>query len=428
MTAVEKSSYHFTEIDHVRQRCRSILAMQTVSYEALVKALQGTSPDMVVTALREVDCNDNVRAILDQASLPNSRLHPQGHLLPLPHPSDAEWRFDAQTVRFLLDEAEAVTIAGDRILLFGTPGAVIGALDRRSERAYWVLTPKNVVTKAISVAALDDRRFHFGKAPARSCGAVLMDPPWYLPAYAEMLSDAAKQCRSGAYLYLSVPSEGTRPSAATDVDAIISLAASAGFTFVERRIGALRYINPLFEVSAFAARGIYAPDGWRRSDLIILRLSAENFGTDTNVKCGRSFELTVAGCRLRLSTAANVSAPVNDDLRAVIAGEVFPSVSNRHPNRKQANLWTSTNRAFSLDPTRGVLAMAIVATERGIVLPARLGEQVRRAQLRGAVDKIQPLIQKLDDLVATEIRESQRLTQGVPSWLSTANDARFLND
>lgn len=428
MTPAEQRDFPFPELDHVRQRCRGILSTSAVSYEALIKALQGTSPDVVVMALNEMEYEDQVKTILDQAATPNIRIHAQGSLLPLPHPSDAEWRFDPQTVDLLLDEAEAVTKSGDRILLFGTPGAAIGALGRQSERNYSVLSPKNVVTDAIMAATLNDERFRYGKAPIRSCGAVLIDPPWYLPAYEEMLTTAASLCRKGAHLYLSVPSEGTRPTASGDVERIISFAASVGFRLADKRPGALRYINPLFEVSAFAAQGIFAPDGWRRSDMLVFKLIPTQLPFSPSVTGGRSFELTVGGCRLRLNITAPINTPVNDDFHPVARGEVFPSVSNRHPDRRKANFWTSTNRAFSINPAKAILAMAFLAADRGIVLPARLGTHVKGAQLKGAVDKIHPLIQKLEELVATETRDSQRLTQGTPSWLSTANDARFLND
>ncbi len=429
MIVAQKVNPVSDEVAELGERCRTLLrSSNSISYSTLLKALRGTSPDAVVAALQQLDVTPQIIAILRQASTPLSRPQIQGRLLPLPHPCDAEWRFDSRTVDLLLDEVLGSTADGDNILFFGTPGAAIGARDRKNERRFSVISPANVIESSLRSATEGDARFQFERVSSRSCHSVLMDPPWYLPAYEGMLAAAAPLCKKGAHLYLSVPGVGTRPSAASDNEQVIKFAENAGFELIERRLGVLRYISPLFEISAFDALGIFAPPGWRRSDLYIFRLKSRSGLRIIPAANSRSFELTVGGCRIRLALNGQIARSCSDEFYPLISGDVYPSVSRRDPLRLQANLWTSTNRAYGLDPAKGLLALGILAKSSGVMLPERLDQQIASSQLKRAVDKIQPLIQKLEDLVATEIRDSQRLAQGANVWLKSANDARFLKD
>jgi hypothetical protein len=298
--------------------------------------------------------------------------------------------------------------------------AATSTLDRR----FVVVAPNNSVTEAIRIATREDPRFEFNPTMDPSCSAAILDPPWYLPAYEFMLARCATFCAQHSMLFLSVPSEATRPSARMDGRQIVRLAVRAGFEVDERRGGALRYQTPIFEAAALEAAGIAGPPAWRRSDLVVLRRMNGPSAVPSATESRKAFELTLRGARIRVQLQGSGGR----SLTAIADGEVFPSVSARAAGRSRATLWTTTNRAFEIDPAHGVVSLARVAQHHGLLLPQGLSARLKRMGAPGYVDPIQSLTQEVAQLVEREIAEAARLSGGAATWLATANDARFLSD
>jgi hypothetical protein len=134
--------------------------------------------------------------------------------------------------------------------------------------------------------------------------------------------------------------------------------------------------------------------------------------------------VTLLGVRLRLLNVAQERATT--DLVPIHSGEVFPTVSMRAPRRSEAVLWTSGNRAFSVEHKACLAALMTIAEDRRL-LPEGLYPELLPVRNPKTIDRISPLIQKLLELAEREFAEATNLL-GSEAWETAANDARFLSD
>ena len=402
------------------------LAPEMRSAEEFCERLACGTPTDVVDSLRSIAggagrlATPASRLLEVFASAPDLRVHvPQGCGLPLPHPSDAEWRFSDQTVGRLLTSVIEATCAGDTILFHGTPSMAAAAHHSAADRRFRVAGVGNVVDAAVSALTCDDPRF--ADPQDHLASAAIVDPPWYVDAYAQMLPDCTSRCRTGAHILLVMPPHGLRDSIADDRARIGRIAEAAGLVAVGSEPAGVAYRSPVFEIAAFEAAGLNARfPYWRKGDLMTFVKGADVAG-GVRRAAPPAFELTVEGIRLRL--LGDVSAR-KDGLRPVARGEVFPSVSARAPGRRRANLWTSTNRAFEVDAVAVLRAMAVLAARRE-VCPPGLRTLASSAAESPSVDPIHSLIHELEALVEREIADAGRLA-GEASWTRSIDDARFL--
>lgn len=292
-------------------------------------------------------------------------------LLPVPHPLDFEWRFTADTSRALLDRAAAMTSPGDDLLLFGTPGLAVEALSLPIERRLTFLAENNCVTGRISAlnAATGgplNIAFCSGGLPRESADAVLLDPPWYIDFVRSMLSAAAWACRPGGKVLISLPPDGTRPSAEADRATAIRLGQRMGLKLVEHEPLALRYETPFFERNALAAVGIYAPPQWRRGDLLIFTKSLKPCRP---IVADKSYErpwteISVGRMRLFIRDRDRVRSE-QVGLTSLVEGDILPTVSRRDRRRRAVQVWTSGNRVFAADNPQLILEAAISCQSEG---------------------------------------------------------------
>ena len=178
--------------------------------------------------------------------------------------------------RALLDRATDLTTRGDDILLFGTPGVAAEALTLPMTRRLAFLAEDNAVTRQVSrlnqaTGAPLAIGFCSAGLPQDSADAVLLDPPWYMDFIRPMLAAAAAACRSGGVVLLSVPPAATRPSAVADRDSTLNFALRLGLELIGDEPLGLSYETPFFEANALATSGLFAPERWRRGDLLIFR-------------------------------------------------------------------------------------------------------------------------------------------------------------
>lgn len=411
-----------------------ILALSTIAkartFSDLVLLASGRYPTELLEFLRGCDHLDStlqrhVQALIDDATMavPGKR-HPQGDGLALPHPMDAEWRFTDATADDLLVAAVDTTNAGDEILLMGVPSVAIAALRSRHDRLFSVIGEHNVISDELRSLTAKDGRFDHDDAGQRLAAAAILDPPWYPDQLCDMLSEAASRCAIGAHVFLSAPSEAVRPSIRDDLRQIEATAIQCGLELVDHVAGMLGYRTPFFEMNALRASGIgtWLPE-WRRGSKRVYRKKCSGRTLVSKSPARSGFEVTLSGVRLRLLDVAREGTTA--DLVPIHSGEIFPTVSMRAPRRSEAVLWTSGNRAFSVEHKACLAALTTIAQDRRL-LPEGLYPEISPVRNPKAIDRISPLIQKLLELAEREFAEATNLL-GPEAWETAANDARFLS-
>lgn len=346
----------------------------------------------------------------------------QGQGLPLPHPLDAEWRFTVDCANALLDTVVAATSDEDAILLLGVPSVALAALQSSYARRFVIVGEHNVVSRALDGLTARDPRFrHEG---VRLFAAAVLDPPWYDYPYRSMLARAAAACASGAVVLATAPSDGVRPGVARERDAYLAAAREMGLEVTHYEPEQVRYRTPAFELAAMRAAGVGAwLPAWRTGDFVSFKkrdqLVVPLGGADPE-EALPAIEVTLQGVRVRLLASGRGEA----SLKPVARSEVFPSVSVRTPGRAEANLWTTGNRAFCVDPGTCLRAMLSLCAREGLWQDGLSSDQ---KQIDGgpAVDKINRLTEELANLIRLEIVESEALVGG-SAWERSLSDARYL--
>ena len=439
--------------ERVEATLREVAEDSATTFEGFLRLLDGLDPTEALAALRASAAGSGDPAdlcgrrrslatfLVAEATRVVRRALPQGRSLPLPHPLDAEWRFADETVKALTEELLRVTPPGETLLFHSTPTLAVAAADTTASCRFVSFGPDDVVGACVEAATGADTRFLPAAGAVPLAAVAVIDPPWYLPFYQAMLPICAAGCRVGARIYIVVPPAGVRPSAASDAAAVVRIAARCGLRQVERRRGGVGYRSPLFEIAAFEAAGVLcAPATWRRGDLLLFEKFEEGSGKRSGQVRAKlpAFEVTVSGVRLRVLARPAVAEPISTRrpdhpatptsgrLSAVASTDVFPSVSARASGRGAATFWTSTNRAFSIDPRLALCALAEVARHRGVPLPASFKPGLDAPWRDRNVDAIRTLSHHIDELVDREIFDAERLV-GERSWERATNDARFLN-
>lgn len=258
-----------------------------------------------------------------------------------------------------------MTPAGGDLLLFGTPGLAVEALTYPIDRRLAFLAENNSVTDRVfalnrAMGSPLSIAFCSGGLPRESADAVILDPPWYLDFVRPMFAGAAHACRPGGVVLISLPPDGTRPSAEADRQAAVAFGRRLGLDLIEYCALAIGYETPFFERNALNAAGIYPPPRWRRGDMLMFRkagaptrppLAASTHRRDwTEVGIGRTRLFIRATGKVRTGEAGLVS---------LIEGDILPTVSRRDPRRRRAQVWTSGNRIFRTDNPQLFLEAAI---------------------------------------------------------------------
>lgn len=399
------------------------------SFSELVAKGNGRFPTEILEYLETLSATDTrfahvAKSMIEEARRSSARkLHPQGDRLALPHPLDAEWRFNDETAKDLVQRALDATGAGDSILLLGVPTVVLEAARSGANRIFLVKGDSNVIADGVRKAVAGDLRFKFDFSVDPIAAAAVLDPPWYVDQFVEMLSLAAACCRREAKIFASAAARDVRPEITADWVRIGTNAEGVGLELKKIDKNVLIYRTPLFELNALFASGVNAwlPD-WRRGNLATYVKQGASTETPKAARA-RSFEVTVEGIRLRLVLDTHNN---RGEFLPLSEGEVFPSVSRRAPDRGKANLWTTGNRAFIAPTEKTLTAMLELAHSRDL-LPKRLNPELLELRNRYSIDEVKPLIQKLTELAERELAEAEAIV-GSAAWDRKANDARFLND
>jgi hypothetical protein len=349
-------------------------------------------------------------------------------LLPLPRPLDYEWRFKADSARALLNRAADMTPADGDVLLFGTPGLAIEALAWPIGRRVAFLAQDNSVTRRVLAlnnaigSPLSIAYCNCG-LPRESADAVLLDPPWYLDFVRPMLAVAAHACRVGGAILITLPPDGTRPTAEADRQAAIAFGRRIGLALIEHHPLQIEYETPFFERNALAAAGIYLPLHWRRGDLVAFRKERAPTRPPSPTLANRRAwtEVAIGRMRLFIRTQGKRRSSQNG-LISLIEGHILPTVSRRDPRRRLADVWTSGNRIFRTGNPGLVLEAAILCSGEAISsgVQPHLWGTIRE---REAVERVAT---ELRCLAALEACEEGNAPAGVSGrgtpWMSSSTN------
>lgn len=389
------------------------------TFEAFVAALPGVLPGEALAALRRIGGRNAQRLVADAATDRAGPTIDQCALLPLPHPLDSEFRFDAPTARILATALVNSTKPGDELLLVGVPSVAAELGSMGVDRRIRFLGPDNCVTEAVR-AAFGDERLLLDQGPGRTAAAALLDPPWYSEPMAEFIEVAAAGCRKGALMTLVLPPMGTRSEIAADRSAYLAAAARAGLTPTGAS-GPVYYRTPLFELAAMERQGIARLASWRHGEA--LEFVVTETACQRRWTAPRSTEFSVSGVRLRLLEGARTGGP---NLDPIDGHEVFRSVSARAPGRELATLWTTTNRAFAVDYDLAHDALSQISASWRVdrqVLRLGIARPENDFATISCVAAAGGLIHQLIELIGREVNDARRLV-GDGAWLRTEMDWR----
>jgi hypothetical protein len=419
--ASRKLVWHATFTVWVDALTEAAIADGATSFAALLHDLPAVYPTELLASLDRLAA----RAVIDpifvsmvrRQAAANDRVVVEGRsLLPLPHPLDYEWRFKPDSARALLNRTADMTPAGGDVLLFGTPGLALEALALPIGRRLAYLAEDNIVTDRVSAlnCAMGSPlsiAFCSGGLPRESADAVLLDPPWYLDFVRPMLAAAAHACRSGGVILISLPPNGTRPTAKADWQAAIAFGRRLGLALIEHHPLVIGYETPFFERNALAAAGIYPPPHWRRGDLVAFRkVNAPTRPPPSTSSHRRSWtEVGIGRMRLFIRTQGKACSG-QDGLISLIEGDILPTVSRRDPRRRLADVWTSGNRIFRTGNPQLVLEAAILCA--GDVIGSGI-----QPHLWGTIrerDALERVAARLRGLAALEAKEEGSAPAGAP--------------
>lgn len=381
------------------------------NFAALLQGLPAVYPMELLASLDRLSAKGVVArglaaSIRREAARNRGRVTEGQSLLPLPHPLDFEWRFTSDASRALLERATGMTSPGGDLLLFGTPGLAIEALSLPVDRRVAFLAENNIVTGrvlALNHATGSPLNIAICSSglPRESADAVILDPPWYLDFVRPMLAAAARACRPGGVVLISLPPEGTRPSAEADRHAAIAFGRRLGLELIEHSALAIGYETPFFERNALAAAGIHPPPHWRRGDLLVFRKALEASRLPIGDTTRRRPWTEVSIGRMRLFIRAdNRGRSGEAGLLSLIDGDILPTVSRRHPRRRMAQVWASGNRIFGTNNPQLILEAAILCAD------GATGSGVQ-PRLRGTVCECEAVEQVAGDLRALAALEAQ---------------------
>jgi hypothetical protein len=323
------------------------------TFGGLLARLPGIYPSEVLFSLRRLQRSaaipdfDVLAVELEAASKPALQAEPvePGRRL-IEHPLDFEWCFTRQGVaRICLEIERSQLKAGAEILCLGCPSVyLLGKQNLKSLR--FRVWDKNIPQLGQMEEAREVCRVDITEAtpPCQTADVVVIDPPWYNEFYRLFIWAGFHCLPLGGHILLSFPPQGTRPSAAEDLNCLIKWSSSHGLKLESRQPGCLPYRSPLFEVNALKAQGISnVPLNWRKGDLIVLsKLGSASFAKpDCTFPSGHWEEAKVGHSRIKIQRGkgydGGMFGPVGDT-------DVLPSVSSRHRQRHRANVVTSGNR------------------------------------------------------------------------------------
>jgi hypothetical protein len=358
------------------------ICIQPRTLEFIVQKLKGVDPMSLLKLLQQLEMEDKLvqqedlwlikenanREIKDiLATEKHSYLKKfMGDLdsFKLPHPLDFEWRNTKKSVDYLSEFIIKTGHVDDKVLILGMP-TMFANICRRDisqevtivERNQGVLDLLNKLShKTCKVIEAD--LFKVVPTSIGNYNTVVMDPPWYEEHFMQFIWVANQCLELGGRLIISIPPINTRPNISEERIKWFGYCQAQGLCLENLFAGQLQYTMPFFEYNAMRMAGGLVSPFWRHGDVAIFQKLHEGNTNRPNYEeeVDEWQEVDIDSCRIRVKISSEANSPdLLEDftVNQLVKGEILPTVSNREPIRKRANVFTSGNRIFETnDPKK----------------------------------------------------------------------------
>ncbi len=376
-----------------------------IGWGDLLSKLSGACPVAVSDSVTKLNRQSHISfpKITPSPSVPVALQQWSQGLIPTPHIVDSTWWFADSALASLVKMIGESTRSDDLVLLLGTPTLYFCAKDMFPDRSL-VLVDKTATSFEDGSRRADVRcnSWSIPRAPT----LVIADPPWYKDDLLGFIAVASRHAVTGGRVVISFPGSLTRPGVDRDREELLTVALSMGLRLEQHLISELRYVSPPFESNAYKAAGISAvPFDWRSGDLLVFVKTEE--GTPT-VKCPSSLSdlwsnYSVGLVRFML-LGSGETRPAAPALRAIVSGDMLPTVSRRDRRLSQVRLWTSGNRVFGCQGAGGIAGVLSALAEGKDPLAGvrTLGGSALDLSYQSAVEKVAA---RLHEIAEHEERE-----------------------
>jgi hypothetical protein len=304
--------------------------------------------------------------------------------IPELHPLDFEWYFTQDCAASL---ADMLCSRGTGMLCLGTPTVAVEAQRRGQtvalvDRSPHVAQRFPILKQVFQLHVMD---VHRAERMLGNYDVVVFDAPWYIGDTSDWLSVAGRLAKTGGVIAFSLFPPLVRPTAASERDLLLTLAARIGaVTLLE---GAVAYETPLFESEALHAAGISGFGDWRRGDLVIIKKRAtlarppKTGGRPHGAEAWRTYVIGHQVVKLRCQARPGLHRrglvrPLPD-----ARDFVFTSVSAHDRRRLLIDLWTSRNKVARIADLQA-MASILESLEKGESLEVVIRSHYRAESTR----------------------------------------------
>ena len=321
----------------------------------------------------------------------------------IPHPLDYDWRFHDSTKKLLIENFNLLSTKNDTIILLGTP-SILETKHNFKNRV--LLLDKNPPIfnshPNLSVIRCD---ILTDSMPKIKANVILADPPWYPEHIKGFLCAAYEMSKTGSYLMLCLPPEGTRATMHDEIADIVDYAKSLGFDLLRHTKSALSYNSPLFEKNALDAEGFaHISSNWRRGDLALFYRKKESHAQPKpNYFKSNWEEIQIKSVRIRVRISQDIKFQ-DPSLKSLVPNDILPSVSRRDERRNLVDVWTSGNRIFSCNGTN-TLTQILKALQQNQNPISHTSKFFNRDLTPDEMSQINTTAKKLNELLECEQKE-----------------------
>jgi hypothetical protein len=283
---------------------------------------------------------------------------PYFDLFKKPHPLDFEWRNSSKTLHYLCELIQDINTVDDKLLLLGMPSLFVSTyltslpnnVTLIDNNPTLITSLRQITQKSKSHNIVEGDVFNVNPKKIGRYNTVFMDPPWYPDHFFQFIWLACECLEVGGVLGISLPPLNTRPGIDKERMEWFQYCQKHGLCIESLTPQSMEYVMPFFEFNAFRASGIKntAPF-WRKGDLVLFRKVAEKKSVrpKSAVRLNEWVEKEVDIVRFRVKRSSkSKSGQKGFFIKHIVPGDILPSVSSRHPKRKNVNIWTSGNRIF----------------------------------------------------------------------------------
>lgn len=334
--------------DELRSRILAARAAGNESVYDVCRALGGADPGTVKRLMDEDAATSTItktEAIQREAA---ARREASAFPLALPveDPLNSQWWFTLNTVE-LVSQRAAQFAGGKQVGFIGAPTVAHYYQKRFNQGIAFDFDPHVVDalnSKSTGLAQQRDARDNSPMPSAKSCAAVVADPPWYLDLIRSFIRSARELIDEG-FILCSLPSLLTRPGLVEERETLVSELTKVGFQFVGLDLNLLEYQVPPFEAHALRDVEDFAHKPWRRGDLLTLGVTrnTENLPLSSSSSAPHIERFSKNPEKLRFFLIAAREDPTLGRWIEPVP-EFENEISTRRYDPEQISLWSSSKK------------------------------------------------------------------------------------